>query len=45
MPSHIFVAMGMWDDVVVSNEASWNASETRVERKKLGIEERGYHAL
>lgn len=45
MPSHIFIAMGMWDDVVSSNEASWNASEIRVQAKKLGIEERGYHAL
>ena len=45
MPSHIFVAMGMWDEVVASNEASWNASVSRVERKKLQIEERSYHAL
>lgn len=45
MPSHIFVAMGMWDDVVSSNEASWNASVARVIRRKLGIEERSYHAL
>jgi tetratricopeptide (TPR) repeat protein len=45
MPSHIFIAMGMWDDVVASNEASWNASESRLQAKKLGVEDRGYHAL
>lgn len=45
MPSHIFVAMGMWDDVVAMNEASWEASEARVERKNLGIDQRGFHAL
>ena len=45
MPSHIFLAMGMWDEVVSSNEDSWAASEARVKRKKLPIEERGYHSL
>ena len=45
MPSHIFVAMGMWDDVVASNEASWAAADARVERKNLGVNQRGFHAL
>ncbi len=27
MPSHIFLALGMWDDVESSNEASWKASK------------------
>ncbi|HET7452895.1 MAG TPA: hypothetical protein VFL12_09150 [Thermoanaerobaculia bacterium] len=27
MPSHIFLALGMWDDVIASNEASWKASK------------------
>lgn len=26
MPSHIFLALGMWEEVVASNEASWEAS-------------------
>ena len=34
MPSHIFLALGMWDDVIASNEASWKASGGK-----------GYHAL
>lgn len=45
MPSHIFVALGMWDDVVRSNEASWAASEQRVAEKRLGVNDRGFHAL
>ncbi|HVT94945.1 MAG TPA: hypothetical protein VHD76_18995 [Bryobacteraceae bacterium] len=45
MPSHIFFALGMWDDAVASNETSWSVSEARVTRKKLGVEELGYHAL
>jgi tetratricopeptide (TPR) repeat protein len=45
MSSHIFVAMGMWDDVVASNEASWAASEARVTGKNLPLEDRGYHSL
>ncbi len=45
MPSHIFVAMGMWDDVVRSNKESFAASDARVERKNLDVSQRGYHAL
>ncbi|MGH9591792.1 MAG: hypothetical protein ACRD5L_01780, partial [Bryobacteraceae bacterium] len=45
MPSHIFLALGMWDKVVASNETSWSVSEERVVRKKLGAGELGYHAL
>ncbi|MFN2633831.1 MAG: tetratricopeptide repeat protein [Thermoanaerobaculia bacterium] len=45
MPSHIFLASGMWDDVVASNEASWAAADARVRRKSLGVDERNFHAL
>ncbi len=45
MPSHIFLALGMWQDCISSNIDSWNSSEARVERKGLGADERGYHAL
>ena len=44
MPSHIYVAMGMWDQVVASNENSYQASLNRMERKNLGNDARGYHA-
>ncbi len=44
MPSHIYVAMGMWDRVVASNIDSYQASLNRMERKGLGNDDRGYHA-
>jgi hypothetical protein len=45
MPSHIFFALGMWDDVIASNEDSWRASDERVQRRKLGADERGWHGI
>ena len=44
MPSHIYVALGLWDEVVTSNIASWNASIKKMKRK--GLESgRSYHAF
>lgn len=45
MPSHIYVALGRWDDVVTSNIASWNASVKRMERMELKDDARSYHAF
>ena len=45
MPSHIFLALGMWDECVSSNIDSWNSSEARVKRLSLGTDKRGYHAM
>ena len=45
MPSHIFLALGMWDECISSNIDSWNSSEERVARLGLESEDRGYHAL
>ena len=44
MPSHIFVAMGMWDHVTASNKASFDASEERRQRKELSVNARSFHA-
>ncbi len=44
MPSHIYVAMGLWDKVVSSNEDSYHASISRMQRKSLSNDARGYHA-
>ncbi|MDX1471541.1 MAG: tetratricopeptide repeat protein, partial [Flavobacteriaceae bacterium] len=44
MPSHIYVAKGMWDQVVSSNINSYQASLNRMERKNLDNDDRGYHA-
>ncbi|MEL6945722.1 MAG: hypothetical protein AAFO82_23955, partial [Bacteroidota bacterium] len=45
MPSHIYVALGRWDDVVTSNIASWNASVKRMKAKGLDKDAKSYHAL
>ncbi|MGM5470964.1 tetratricopeptide repeat protein [Flavobacteriaceae bacterium LMO-SS05] len=45
MPSHIYVALGMWDKVIKSNIDSYQASLNRMERKNLGNDARGYHAF
>lgn len=44
MPSHIFVAKGMWDDVIASNIDSYQASVNRMVAKGLDDDARGYHA-
>ena len=45
MPSHIYVALGAWEDVVTSNIASWNASVRRMEKKNLDGDAKSYHAF
>lgn len=45
MPSHIYVAKGMWEEVVASNEESYQASLNRMERKSLSNDARGYHSF
>jgi hypothetical protein len=45
MPSHIYVALGMWDEVVSSNIASFAASNDRRIRLDLDNNARDYHAL
>ncbi len=45
MPTHIYVALGMWDNVISSNEESWKASVARRERKKLTNDALGYHSF
>ena len=45
MPSHIFMALGMWDDVVKANEASWAASRDHTEQKGMKSGTPPYHTL
>ncbi len=45
MPSHIYLAMGMWDKVVSSNEVSWEATVERQQSKKLKNTVLGFHYL
>lgn len=44
MPTHTYVALGLWDKVVSSNIVSWAAEKARKERKKLDNDALGYHA-
>ncbi|MCF8245856.1 MAG: hypothetical protein K9J37_06750 [Saprospiraceae bacterium] len=45
MPSHIFLAEGMWDEVIERNIASWKASQQRMRDKKLTVDAQSYHAF
>ena len=45
MPSHIFLALGLWDETAASNEDSWQASVDRVERDGLDVDRKSFHAL
>src|SRR5262245_57560460 len=45
MPSHIFVQLGMWDNVVSSNISAFEASDNWVRSKKLSLSLRDYHSL
>lgn len=45
MPSHIYVQLGMWDDVAKSNESAYKASDDWVKSKGLSVAKRDYHAL
>ncbi len=44
MPSHIYLALGMWEEVVASNIDSYQASVARMEKKGLDDKARGYHS-
>ncbi len=44
MPTHIYLALGMWDKVVSSNIVSWNAERERKARKQLNNNALGYHS-
>jgi len=45
MPSHIYFALGMWDEASVINERSMKAADARRDEKKLDVEARGFHAM
>ncbi|MFW6078341.1 MAG: tetratricopeptide repeat protein [Gemmatimonadota bacterium] len=45
MPSHIFFALGMWEEAIRMNEASWQASVERARRLDSGPASWSYHAL
>src|SRR5688572_16319000 len=44
MPTHTYLALGLWDKVVSSNVESWAAEKQRKERKSLDNNALGYHS-
>src|SRR5262245_7245484 len=45
MPSHIYVALGMWEDSAAANVAAAAAADARRARKGLDVDARGFHSL
>jgi tetratricopeptide (TPR) repeat protein len=45
MPSHIFVQLGMWDDVIASNTIAYKAAVDLAEAKKLPRGREDFHTL
>ncbi len=45
MPTHTYLALGLWDKVVSSNVESWTATKKRKVRKKLDNNALGYHSF
>ncbi len=45
MPSHIYLALGMWDEVVSANEVSWQSTVDRKKNKNLTNDALGYHGF
>ena len=45
MPSHIYFALGMWDEASAINERSMKAADARRAGKKLDVDARGFHAM
>ena len=45
MPSHIHLALGMWDEVAEMNDRSYHAALANSERRGGGLNGHGWHAL
>ncbi|NIR44368.1 MAG: tetratricopeptide repeat protein [Gemmatimonadetes bacterium] len=45
MISHIFVALGMWEEVVEANQIAARVADERRQKKGLPVDARNYHAL
>ncbi len=45
MPSHIFLPLGLWEELIASNVDAWQASVDRRRRKNLDRSALDYHSL
>jgi len=44
LPSHIYLDLGKWQDMVTANEQAWDLSRTIVKENKLGLVDLDYHS-
>ena len=44
LPSHVYLDLGKWQDMVTANEQAWNLSRAIVKKNKLGLEALDYHS-
>lgn len=45
MPSHIFAGLGLWEETIASNKASFDASDRGVRQLGQPLNRRSYHAV
>jgi len=45
MPSHVFIRLGLWDEVAASNERSWSASRREMVRDHMSGADLDAHSL
>ncbi len=45
LPSHIYLDLGKWQDLVTANEQAWNLSRAIVKKNRLGLEALDYHSF
>lgn len=45
MPSHIYLQLGLWDEVVAANERAWRSSRANAARAGLTAADAGWHSL
>jgi tetratricopeptide (TPR) repeat protein len=45
MPSHVFLPLGLWEEVVASNERSWAAARRQSQEEKGSAADLGWHSL
>jgi tetratricopeptide (TPR) repeat protein len=45
MPSHVYLPLGLWEDVAASNERAWAASRRELISKRLPAEDNSWHSL
>jgi tetratricopeptide (TPR) repeat protein len=45
MPSHVFLPLGLWNDVATSNERAWRAGRAEAAKRHLGGADTDFHTL